>query len=134
MFDSLGHGISKTPGLGNAEEVMLAPALAETDVGVAIAGGTDLARESSDVTLLGDNLGRLPWAIGLASEARRKIRQNLGWAFGYNLVAIGIAAFGYLHPLRYDLASQASRPRSAMAFAPRIMRLASSSRGAARTR
>jgi heavy metal translocating P-type ATPase len=76
-----------------------APALAEADVGVAMAGGTDLARESSDVTLLGDDLGRLPRVVGLAGEARRKIRQNLAWAFGYNLAAIGIAAFGYLHPL-----------------------------------
>ena len=81
-----------------------APALAEADVGIAMAGGTELAREASDVTLLGDDLRRLPWVLGLSRFAYRTIRQNLGWAFGYNAIAIVIAASGHLHPLIAALA------------------------------
>jgi Cu+-exporting ATPase len=76
-----------------------APALAVADVGFAMSGGSDLAKESSDVTLIGDDLTRLPWLMHLASATRRTIDQNLVWAFGYNAVAIAIAFFGHLHPL-----------------------------------
>jgi len=76
-----------------------APALAEADVGIALGGGADLAREAGDVTILGDQLGRLPWLIDLARAAYARIRRNLIWAFGYNLLAIGVACFGLLHPL-----------------------------------
>lgn len=76
-----------------------APALAAADVGIALAGGTDLAREASDITILGDDLMRIPWLFGLAGHTRAVIRQNLAWAFGYNCVCIAVAALGYLHPL-----------------------------------
>lgn len=76
-----------------------APALAEADAGIAIGSGTDLARQSSDVTLLGDNLMRIPEVIELSQTACRIIRQNLLWAFGYNLIAVGLAFFGFVHPL-----------------------------------
>jgi Cu2+-exporting ATPase len=76
-----------------------APALAEADVGIAMGGGTDLAREVGQVAILGDRLASIPWALRLARQTRRVIRQNLRWAFGYNLVAITAAFFGYLHPL-----------------------------------
>lgn len=76
-----------------------APALAEADVGIAIGSGTDLARQSSDVTLLGDNLKRIPEALEISRITCRIIRQNLLWAFGYNLIAIMLAFFGFVHPL-----------------------------------
>lgn len=76
-----------------------APALAEAAVGIAVGSGTDLARECSDVTLLGDNLSRIPWLLGLSGKTLRIIRQNLWWAFGYNSIAICLAAAGYVHPL-----------------------------------
>jgi heavy metal translocating P-type ATPase len=81
-----------------------APALAEADVGIAMGGGTDLAREVGQVALLRDDLLRLPWAVRLARRTYRVIRQNLAWAFGYNLAAIALAFFGYLHPLVAALA------------------------------
>ncbi len=69
-----------------------APALAAAHVGVAVAGGTDAAMEASDVTLLAGGLGRLPDALDLARATMRVIRQNLAWAFVYNLVLVPIAA------------------------------------------
>jgi len=76
-----------------------APALAEADVGIAVGGGTDLAKQSSDVTLLGGDLSRLPWVLQVAKATYRIIRQNLWWAFGYNSAAIALAFFGFVHPL-----------------------------------
>lgn len=76
-----------------------APALAEADIGIATGGGTDLARECGDITLLGDDLSRIPWTLELSRTAYRLIRQNLWWAFGYNAAAISLAFFGFLHPL-----------------------------------
>ena len=85
-----------------------APALAEADIGLAMGGGTDLAREAGGVVLLGDNLSRVPWLLHLSRQTYRTIRQNLAWAFGYNLVAIILAFFGYLHPLLAAVAMLAS--------------------------
>ncbi|MDO8588188.1 MAG: cation-translocating P-type ATPase [Armatimonadota bacterium] len=76
-----------------------APALGEADVGIATGGGADLARQSSDVTLLGDDLSRIPWVLDLAKLTYGIIRQNLAWAFGYNCAAICLAFLGYVHPL-----------------------------------
>ena len=81
-----------------------APALAEADVGIAMGGGADLAREAGDIALLGEGLLRIPWMVGLSRHTYRIIRQNLGWAFGYNLVAMGFAFAGLLHPLIAALA------------------------------
>ncbi len=67
-------------------------------------GGTDLAREVGDLILLRDDLALVPWAIRLARRARQVIRRNLMWAFGYNVLAIGLAFFGYLHPLAAAIA------------------------------
>ncbi|HEY3397538.1 MAG TPA: heavy metal translocating P-type ATPase [Armatimonadota bacterium] len=76
-----------------------APALAAADVGIALGGGSDLSLETAGVALLGEDLSRLPWLLELAQAARTTIRQNLGWAFGYNSVALVLACLGYLHPL-----------------------------------
>jgi P-type E1-E2 ATPase len=75
-----------------------APALAASDVGIALGCGTDLARESAPVALLADDLLHVPWAIELSRRSVNVMRQNLFWAFAYNGVGIGLAATGLLNP------------------------------------
>jgi Cu+-exporting ATPase len=75
-----------------------APALAQADLGVAIGSGADVAVEASDLTILGDDLRSVATGIGLARATMRTIRQNLVWAFGYNVLLIPVAA-GILYPL-----------------------------------
>jgi Cu+-exporting ATPase len=76
-----------------------APALALADVSVAMATGTDVAMSISDITLVGGDISRLPEAIGLSRRTMKIIRQNLFWAFIYNLVGIPLAALGLLNPM-----------------------------------
>jgi Cu+-exporting ATPase len=75
-----------------------APALVQADVGIALGTGTDIAIESADITLVRGELGAVVSAVKLSRATFRKIRQNLLWAFGYNLVAIPAAMLGLLHP------------------------------------
>lgn len=76
-----------------------APALAAADVGFAIGGGTDIANESADLTLVGGDITRVADAISLSTDTIGIIKQNLFWAFGYNTVAIPVAAMGRLNPM-----------------------------------
>lgn len=69
-----------------------APALATADIGIAMGTGTDVAIETSDVTLLGGDIQKLPQAITLSRKTMLAIKQNLFWAFGYNIVLIPVAA------------------------------------------
>jgi Cu2+-exporting ATPase len=75
-----------------------APALAAADLGVALGDGTALATDAADVVLL-DGLDGLPTVLDLTRATRRRVRENLAWAFGYNAVAIPAAALGVLNPV-----------------------------------
>jgi len=75
-----------------------APVLAASDVSIAIGSGTDLARVSADLVLLGERLEPVVCAIATARRTRRVIRQNLAWAAVYNATAVPLAALGWLQP------------------------------------
>jgi Cu2+-exporting ATPase len=76
-----------------------APALSTASVGCAMAGGTDVALETSDLVLTRPDLERIPFAVALARRTLRIIRQNLFWAFAYNVLAIPLAAAGKVAPI-----------------------------------
>jgi P-type Cu+ transporter len=75
------------------------PALAAARLGLALGSGTDVAIVAADMILLRDDLGAVPDAIALARATFRTIRRNLAWAFCYNVLAIPLAALGFLNPL-----------------------------------
>ena len=76
-----------------------APALAAADVSFAIGTGTDVAIETADMTLVQGDIAKVAEAMELSADTLRIIKENLFWAFGYNTVAIPVAAMGKLNPM-----------------------------------
>jgi Cu+-exporting ATPase len=76
-----------------------APALARASVGIALGCGADVTREAADVSLLGTDLAQITWTLALARRVYRTIGWNLGQAFAYNVIGIGLAMAGYMHPV-----------------------------------
>ena len=85
-----------------------APALTQANVGIAIGTGTDIAIEASDVTLVRGELSGVVEAIALSRATFRKIRQNLFWAFFYNVAMIPLAIIGWMHPVLAEIAMATS--------------------------
>ncbi|MEY4322241.1 MAG: hypothetical protein RL410_22 [Actinomycetota bacterium] len=85
-----------------------APALAAADLGIAIGRGTEVARATADVTLLRPDLRLIPQTISLSRATLKIIKQNLWWAFGYNVAAIPLAMTGHLNPMIAGIAMSVS--------------------------
>jgi P-type Cu+ transporter len=103
-----------------------APALAQADVGIAIGSGTDVAMESADIVLMRSDLMDVPTAIKLSKSVIRNIKQNLFWAFGYNVLGIPVAAgllYAFGGPLLNPILAAAAMSMSSVSVLTNALRL-----------
>jgi P-type Cu+ transporter len=103
-----------------------APALAQADIGIAIGSGTDVAMESADIVLMRSDLMDVPTAIKLSKKVIRNIKQNLFWAFGYNVLGIPIAAgllYAFGGPLLNPILAAAAMSLSSVSVLTNALRL-----------
>ena len=84
--------------LANDNGINDAPAMAVSDLSVSIQNGTDLARDTAEVILFGDDVAKLPLAFDLSRKIMNNIRENLLWALLYNVACIPLAAVGLINP------------------------------------
>jgi Cu+-exporting ATPase len=103
-----------------------APALAQADTGMAIGTGTDVAMESADIVLMRGDLAEVPAALELSTRVMRNIRQNLFWAFGYNVLGIPVAAgllYAFGGPLLSPIIAAAAMSMSSVSVLSNALRL-----------
>lgn len=103
-----------------------APALAQADIGIAIGSGTDVAMESADIVLMRSDLMDVPTAIKLSKQVIRNIKQNLFWAFGYNVLGIPVAAgllYAFGGPLLNPILAAAAMSLSSVSVLANALRL-----------
>ncbi len=103
-----------------------APALAQADIGIAIGSGTDVAMESADIVLMRSDLNDVPTAIKLSKKVIRNIKQNLFWAFGYNVLGIPVAAgllYAFGGPLLNPIIAAAAMSMSSVSVLTNALRL-----------
>ena len=103
-----------------------APALAQADIGIAVGSGTDVAMESADIVLMRSDLMDVPTAIKLSKSVIRNIKQNLFWAFGYNVLGIPVAAgllYAFGGPLLNPIIAAAAMSMSSVSVLTNALRL-----------
>ncbi len=98
-LQKIGELMEQAPTAMVGDGINDAPALAKASIGISLSDATQVAMQSANVILLNGHLGALPLAMGLGKHTYLTIKQNLFWAFAYNVVAIPVAALGFLNPI-----------------------------------